>query len=54
MANAVPDSRMPRRLTAVSSTIATTPKSTLCWAMNGTAEPMLAMADAVDTATVST
>ena len=52
MANAVPDSRMPRRFTAVNTTIAATPNATLCWAMNGTAEPMLAMADAVDTATV--
>ena len=54
MANAVPDSRIPRRLIAVSSTMAVTAKTTLCWAMNGTAEPMLDIADAMDTATVST
>ena len=54
MAKAVPDSRMPRRLIAVSSTIATTANNTLCWAMNGTAEPMLDIAEAIDTATVST
>ena len=54
MANAVPDSRMPRRLIAVSKTMAVTAKITLCWAMNGTAEPMLDIAEAIDTATVST
>ena len=52
MANAVPDSRMPRRLIDVSSTIAVTANSTLCCATNGTAEPMLDIADAIDTATV--
>ncbi len=54
MANAVPDSRMPRRFSDASSRIATTANSTLCWAMNGTAEPMFAIAEDIDTATVST
>ena len=54
MANAVPDSRIPRRLAAVISTIADTAKITLCSAMNGTAEPMLDIAAATETATVST
>jgi hypothetical protein len=54
IANAVPDSRIPRRFAAVSSTMATTAKRTLCSAMNGTAEPMLDIAEAIDTATVST
>ena len=53
MANAVPDSRIPRRLTAVSKTIATTAKTTLWWAMNGIAEPILDIAEAIETATVS-
>ena len=53
MANAVPDSRIPRRLTAVNSTMAVTANATLCWAMKGTAEPMLDIAEAIETATVS-
>ena len=52
MAKRVPDSRMPRRLAAVNNTIAVTANATLCWAMNGTAEPMLDIAEAIDTATV--
>ena len=39
MAKADPDSRMPRRLTAVSSGIAVTAKATLWWATNGRADP---------------
>ena len=53
-ANAVPDSRIPRRLIAVRIDMAMTANHTLCWSMNGTAEPMLDIADAIDTATVST
>ena len=45
---------MPRRFSAVSSAIAVTANATLWWAMNGTAEPMLDIAEAIDTATVST
>ena len=45
---------MPRRFIDVSSRIATTANNTLCWAMNGTAEPMFDIADDIDTATVST
>ena len=54
MAKADPDSRIPRRLTAVSSTIAVTAKATLWWATNGRADPMFDIADAIDTATVKT
>ena len=54
MANAVPDSRMPRRFIDARSRIAMTANNTLCSLMNGTADPMLDIADAIDTATVST
>jgi hypothetical protein len=54
MAKNVPDSRMPRRFSAVRITIAPTANSTLCVATNGTSEPMFAAADAIDTDTVST
>ena len=54
MANAVPDSRIPRRLIAVRITMAATANSTLCVATNGTAEPMFDAADEIETATVST
>ena len=54
IANAVPDSRMPRRFSDASTRMAATANSTLCWAMNGTADPMFDIADAIDTATVST
>ena len=53
MANAAPDSRMPRRFSAVSSTIAPTANGTLCSATNGTSAPMFATAAEIDTATVS-
>ena len=53
MAKAVPDSRIPRRFTAVSSTIAPTANDTLCSATSGTSAPMLAAAAEIDTATVS-
>jgi hypothetical protein len=54
IANAVPDSRMPRRFAEASRRIARTAKITLWSLMNGTAEPMLFMAEDIDTATVST
>ena len=54
MANAVPDSRSPRRFIAVSSTTAVTATSTLWVATNGTTEPRLATPEETDTATVST
>lgn len=54
IANAVPDSRMPRRFSDARIRIASTENRTLFWAMNGTADPMLDIADAVDTATVRT
>ena len=54
IANAVPDSLMPRRLRDARSRIAATANSTLCWPMKGTAEPMFDIADAIDTATVNT
>jgi hypothetical protein len=53
MANATPDSRMPRRFTAVSTAIAPTANSTLCWATNGIRAPTFAAAAEIDTATVS-
>ena len=43
---------MPRRLIAVSTTIADTANSTLCSATNGTSAPMLAAAAEIETATV--
>ncbi len=54
IANAVPDSRIPRRLADARSRIAATAKKTLWSLTNGTADPMLLIADAIDTATVST
>ena len=54
MANAVPDSRRPRRFAEARIRIAMTANNTLCLLMNGTADPMLDIADAIDTATVST
>ncbi|SLJ82847.1 Uncharacterised protein [Mycobacteroides abscessus subsp. abscessus] len=54
IANAVPDSRTPRRFTAVSNAMATTANSTLWVATNGMAEPMLEAAEEIETATVST
>ncbi len=54
MAKAVPDSRIPRRLSEARIKMAATANSTLCWAMNGTADPMFDIAEAIDTATVRT
>ena len=54
IANAVPDSRSPRRLIDVSRTIATTQNHTLWSWTSGMAEPMFSAADAMDTATVKT
>ena len=54
MANATPDSRIPRRFNAITSRIALTQNSTLWLATNGIAEPMFDIADAVETATVRT
>ncbi len=54
IANAVPDSRIPRRFNDANTRIATTANHTLCWSTNGTADPMFDIADAIDTATVST
>ena len=54
MANAVPDSRRPRRFIAVSTTTAATAMPTLCSATNGTTEPRLATPGETDTATVRT
>src|SRR4051812_48910320 len=54
IAKAFPDSRMPRRFNAVSTETITMDASTLCSATHGTADPMLATPDEVDTATVST
>jgi hypothetical protein len=54
MANATPDSRTPRRFSAITNRIAHTQNSTLWLATNGTADPMFDMADAVETATVRT
>ena len=54
VASTAPDSLIPRRLTAASSTIAATQNHTLCSWTNGMAEPMFSAADEIDTATVST
>ena len=54
MAKAVPDSRIPRRFSEARIRMAATANSTLCCAMNGTADPMLDIAEDIDTATVST
>lgn len=53
-ANAVPDSRMPRRLAAATNTTVPTANTTLWSAMNGIAEPMLAIPAEIETATVRT
>ena len=45
---------MPRRFIDASTRIATTANHTLCWLMNGTADPMFDIAEDIDTATVST
>jgi len=52
MANAVPDSRRPRRLSAARMVTAAIAKGILCSATNGTTEPRLFTPAAVDTATV--
>jgi len=49
IANAVPDSQTAQFIEA-STRIATTANNTLCCAMNGTAEPMFDIAEAIDTA----
>ncbi len=54
IANAVPDSRIPRRFIDASSRIAITANNTLWVLMNGTADPMFDIADDIETATVST
>ena len=54
MANAAPDSRIPRRFNAITSRMAATENNTLFCATTGTAEPMFDIADAVETATVRT
>ena len=54
IANAVPDSRMPRKFMEAKSRIAMTANNTLCVAMNGIAEPIFDIAEDIDTATVST
>lgn len=54
IAKATPDSRTPRRFNAITNRMAATQKNTLCSATIGTAEPMLAIAEAVETATVRT
>src|ERR1700742_1217375 len=51
IANAAPDSLMPRRLATVSSAITARQNSGVWAPMNGIAEPMLAMPEDVDTAT---
>ncbi len=45
---------MPRKFNDANTRMAMTAKSTLCSAMNGTADPMFDAADDIDTATVST
>ena len=52
MAKALPDSRMPRRFSAVMTTMIPTAHSTGLRPTTPTAEPMLATPDAVETATV--
>jgi hypothetical protein len=54
IANAAPDSRMPRRFIELNTKIAITAMATLCSATQGTTEPRFATPDAVETATVST
>jgi hypothetical protein len=54
MANAVPDSRSPRRFIAVSTATAVTATPTLCSATYGSTAPRLATPEETDTATVST
>ncbi len=45
---------MPRRFIDASNRIAMTANNTLCSLTNGTADPMFDIAEAIDTATVST
>jgi len=54
MAKVVPDSLIPRRLTAASSTTAPTATATLWVATKGITAPRFATPDETDTATVST
>jgi hypothetical protein len=54
IANAVPDSRTPRRFIRVSTTTSTTARATLCGASAVTAEVRFATPAETDTATVST
>jgi hypothetical protein len=54
IANAVPASRMPRRLIAVRTMTTKTATATLCWCANGQAEPRFSTPEETDTATVST
>ena len=54
IANAVPDSRIPRRFIDANTRIAMTANNTLCVLTNGTADPMFDIAEDIDTATVRT
>jgi hypothetical protein len=54
MENSVPDSRRPRRFSAVSTITAVIATPTLCSATQGTTEPKLATPELTDTATVNT
>ena len=54
IANAVPASRMPRRLMAVSTSTTITAAPTLWAATKGTAAPRFCTPEETDTATVST
>ena len=54
MANTIPDSRMPRRLTMTIKMIATKPMAMRCSKSDGTAEVIAATPAATLTATVST
>src|SRR3954451_21066348 len=54
IANAVPDSRKPRRLSSMMTSTMATASSTSCPANEPTAEVMLATPELTDTATVST
>ena len=53
MANAVPDSRMPRRFSSVMTSTTSTASSTRCEFSDGTADRKLATPEETDTATVS-
>jgi hypothetical protein len=54
MANAVPDSRTPRRFIAVRNTTARTAIKTSCPRVAGSTVAMYCEAEEIDTATVST